>query len=336
MRYLLILALIGIGLGGLSWKCTDLKLSKPVGGVNWKQRSSSNLDDALPFRDLYFFTPTIGIGLTGVSIKQTADGGANWKTSVDLGLVGLYGLAHRSGELWAAGSDESNRPLLLRTLDKGNSWQRLDIDDLELAKLDGRFSILYDLCFDSEGSGWVAGDGGLFQVSPTGNSLTINTVLQSPNALLGIDCSESGDVAAAGEKGIVLSVPNSSIPTSTGGNDRLEGVRIHNSEILVWGTTGPPNASVSQGIFKSSRDGGTTWRDNTPRSAGALHDLAFDGSSLWLVGSGGSIFRSSDPGYSWQRESSPVGTDFRTIFFLDGAHGWIGGVNSTVLATHAD
>ncbi len=80
-------------------------------------------------------------------------------------------------------------------------------------------------------------------------------------------------------------------------------------------------------IFHST-DGGTTWQRkiNLTSQANAIHFS--DAMNGWIVGKAGLLIKTSNGGNNWDTLSITgfnSNTNYKTVFFLDANHGWIGG-----------
>ena len=71
------------------------------------------------------------------------------------------------------------------------------------------------------------------------------------------------------------------------------------------------------------------WLDPLP-TGDDCHSVSFvDSSNGWLIAGGsGTINHTSDGGKTWENQDSGIRDYFRTVFFVDKEHGWLGGVNT--------
>src|ERR1039457_2584809 len=71
------------------------------------------------------------------------------------------------------------------------------------------------------------------------------------------------------------------------------------------------------------------WLDPLP-TGDNCHSLSFpDSSNGWMIAGGsGIISHTSNGGITWDHQDSGVRDYFRTVFFVDHDHGWLGGVNT--------
>lgn len=84
------------------------------------------------------------------------------------------------------------------------------------------------------------------------------------------------------------------------------------------------------GVMLRTVDGGRTWQD-VPSPGAPFEDLdaveAIDESTLWVMGSGETAWRSDDGGQTWSAETITTDTSasFSSLVFLDRDYGWAGG-----------
>lgn len=106
----------------------------------------------------------------------------------------------------------------------------------------------------------------------------------------------------------------------------------------IWGGCGNATYDVlvgASGQVAYTTDG-STWTRSAP--GGSLHwDVAVSpGGQFCAVGSGGTIYTTSDPTAGWTARTSGVGTDLRAVAWDSGGSEWVVGGASKVLLTSAD
>jgi photosystem II stability/assembly factor-like uncharacterized protein len=70
---------------------------------------------------------------------------------------------------------------------------------------------------------------------------------------------------------------------------------------------------------------------NPKLGSSPLNSVCFvDANNGWVVGSGGTIFRTSDSGATWTKQTCGTTRDLRAVYFRDGATGWAVGGNPVV------
>ena len=314
------------------------------------------------FSHVSFFDKESGIVLSGLSIKRSSDGGKTWDEVSVKGAQGFYSLVvtdKRSG--WAVGSGENGKPLVMRTNDKGLTWQKVNFDAKGLGELDRSFTGFSDVCFDPVGKGWIvgndgvveatgdessgqkawrvrrAGDSGIVEAVTDGQNLKVASVFFTKEPLSSISCGDSGEVWAVGEDGGVFHYRNGWSRKEVDKKYIFERVLLKGGDVWLLGgevTTDEKMQSVypRPGILLRSKDGGRTWENKTPGSASMLYDLYLKDKKGWLIGAEGSIFHSGDDGHTWRKLKGPTQNDLTKIFFLDSSNGWVSGDRATILS----
>jgi hypothetical protein len=88
------------------------------------------------------------------------------------------------------------------------------------------------------------------------------------------------------------------------------------------------------GTILATRDGGTTWKQQTSGTAEMLESLFFiDASRGWAVGLRGTILATRDGGTTWKPQSSRTSEWLFSVHFADASHGWVVGLAGLILAT---
>lgn len=293
---------------------------------SWEKVSEDTHSHAPDFLSVFFFDSKNGLAITFLEIKQTADSGKTWKTiyqDEDLYFTTLIFTDEQNG--WVVGSD-GDIPLVLKTNDKGEHWQRIDFDENTLNDLDNKFNNFFNICFTQTGKGWIVGDGGIVEVLTNESVWKISNIVSTQESIFSVDCKETGEVWAVGRKSTVFNNKNGWVKQEIEGEYLLTKVKSAGNNIWILG--GELN---SQGILLKSQDGGESWENNTPESANTLFDIVFRGNQGWLVGANGNIFNSNDFGNSWVKVTSPTQNNLTDIFFLDAQNGWICGTKSIIL-----
>ena len=83
----------------------------------------------------------------------------------------------------------------------------------------------------------------------------------------------------------------------------------------------------------ASADGGASWSPVAPPSSAWLAATASSGSTVWMVGTRGRIFRSNDWGLSWQEQTSGFSASFARAAFPDALHGFAVGELGGIVRT---
>ena len=313
--------------------------SRKVGGRNrgeWELLTEGTLAHERRFSHVVFLDKKIGFAVSGSSIERSKDGGVTWEPIQTPGIQGFYSLIFTDTQHgWAVGT-ENKRPLVLKTTDKGDTWQAANFDEQGLNKLDGKFVSFLDICFDMSGRSWMVGEGGIVEAITDGPNLQIAGTLPTEEILHNVSCSDSGKVWAVGQGGAIYQHQNNWTKMEMDKSYSFKRVFVKDHDIWVLGGSGAVGENLLVGISRPglllrSRDNGRTWENKTPMSAGSLYDLFIKDEIGWLVGAEGSIYSSNDGGDSWTKFESRTQNDLRKIFFLDSDNGWICGGNATIL-----
>lgn len=86
------------------------------------------------------------------------------------------------------------------------------------------------------------------------------------------------------------------------------------------------------GLVYRSLDGGATWGDYSLTTK-TLNGIWSQGTHLWAVGEDGEYHRSTDGGDTWSTSTINGGVSLRAVTFIDTLRGWAVGNSGTILAT---
>jgi photosystem II stability/assembly factor-like uncharacterized protein len=312
----------------------------------WKVLTEGEHSHTIPLQSLTFFDSANGIGITPLTVEKTNDGGKTWATILDYSDRGLYSLLFRDKKNgWIVGTERkslkpeenqsagplSHKPLLLKTSDSGSNWREVNIDESALTSEDARFSAFFGICFDKSGRSWIVGDGGIVEAKVENETLKVLDVIYTEDTLHSVSCTESGDIWAAGDMGLVMRFQNGWIKKSLNKDAFFMKAKVIDTNIWLIGGVRSQEETQVKGLLLRSHDNGQTWEDKTPALTKGLFDLYLDENQGWLVGEAGTILYTGDGGQTWQREKSPTEGDLINLFFFNSRHGWISGDRHTVL-----
>jgi photosystem II stability/assembly factor-like uncharacterized protein len=88
---------------------------------------------------------------------------------------------------------------------------------------------------------------------------------------------------------------------------------------------------VGGGLVLRTTDGGLFWQDVTPASEGFRDVFFLDATTGWIAGA--SVYKTTDSGTSWTKQTGDGNTEFTAISFADPQNGWAVGFNNLVLHT---
>jgi photosystem II stability/assembly factor-like uncharacterized protein len=153
---------------------TNSKVLRTVNrGKSWEEVSIPGKYD---IHGLYPFSANecIVAARNGGGLYQTTDGGKNWQQVVDtkanenLGIDSVSFVNKKIG--WAAGQDfvtnvnnpETNRKVLLKTMDGGKNWARIELgfEQQQLTRVN----------FSNEKKGWIVGDKNVYTTTDAGRT----------------------------------------------------------------------------------------------------------------------------------------------------------------------
>jgi photosystem II stability/assembly factor-like uncharacterized protein len=265
------------------------------------------------------------------SIYKTIDGGDEW-TATSLGLTQDWNAVFTTDDdhVWTAGG-----PKIAYSADGGSSW---DIFSIATLGLTGD-SVLYDLYFTNDTTGWAVGDNGLIiQTVDSGAHWTIQNsgdfsfVPGSDVLLESVHFFNSDTGWVVGEQGKIL-------VTNDGGTNwalQTSGVTVDLKDVFFVDKL---NGWITGGnyILLKTTDGGENWSTVTipfPGEGEYLNGVHFaDLLNGWVVSSDGKIFRTNDGGVNWYSQASGTTNSLNAIDFADYDNGWVVGDVSTILRT---
>jgi photosystem II stability/assembly factor-like uncharacterized protein len=201
---------------------------------------------------------------------------------------------------WSSWPNKS-RFVILKTTDGGLTWSRKEIS-LPPIEYGYNWKDMIDLYFIDELHGWAIGYADDYMGSGWYYSLLLKT-------------SNGGNTWSR----ITCELPTEYV---WGEGDNL---------IYCKGDIGYAVEDWRGSFFKST-NGGHLWNlINTGFSSHFKGGYFSDPQNGWVVGSGGTILRTSDGGMNWTREACPTAATLYHIFFTPEGDGWIFGDKSTIL-----
>ena len=186
--------------------------------------------------------------------------------------------------------------------------------------------IFQKICFVNEFLGWVIGEN--WNIGPTLMHTTDggeNWYLQhSFSGMIGESVCFINEMTGwvVGTEGIIYH-------TSDGGSNwNQQNSGVTNQLLDVFFIDELNGWVVGWDVILKTTDGGINWINVTP-SGFIFNYLAtvqfVDNSIGWTVGDNGTILKSTDAGNTWFSQGGPAYPHFRTMYFTDEMHGWIGG-----------
>jgi photosystem II stability/assembly factor-like uncharacterized protein len=275
------------------------------------------------------------VGFEGTVIHST-DGGESWdaiNTGYNDNFTSVLFINHDTG--FVSGSPAEGDAFILRTLDGGANWQRIEMPTsvtTEVNAMDFFYSAAEDsiILFAAGGLGhvWkskVVGD--------TWNGLGGGCGNGNYNACCIID-ENIGWFVGTPDEGYNFSI----MATSDGGLEFFEQTNPEQRKL-----NGVSFTDASQGIAVGlsstilyTEDGGGTW-ENRPNTGYRWQEVEMmQSGKAWAVGSNGNIGYSTDYGYSWSMQESGLTYELWDLSFINDQVGWIagGGIGNPGVVLH--
>jgi photosystem II stability/assembly factor-like uncharacterized protein len=278
-----------VGDGGLMLRSTD-------GGKTWESKSKAERGQLLSL----WATSQKEIFATGKEGKllYSSDGGASWvkqNSTVTTTLRAIWGTS--SARMFAVGDGG----VILRSTDTGKTWERLD------SKVKDNLAAIWGINDDI----YVVGDKGTLLVSYNNGDVwtpLFSSQKESFYEIIGFSENNIFVLGSAGTTGLILQ-------TKDGGKNWTSTTFANPNRIdALWGD-GQNYFALGQGIVLRSSDGGASWaqqitslfQGTSALTGDSLIDIWGDSQELFLLSSGGTLFRSTTMGKSWTPEALPFG-----------------------------
>lgn len=282
------------------------------------------------------------VGDRGV-VLHTDDGGVHWRTQpsgVDCPLLSVSFVSPERG--WVVGGyatplSHRTRGTVLRTIDGGRTWQR--VQDTTLPRLT-HVQFFDDAHGVATGYGSSFYPSGLF-VTRDGGASWQPFATPKRTAWLAADFVDVNNGVVASARGSRGAIVDRKLELSmlTGADNRT----VH-SMAMANATQGW--LVGDNGLVALTNDGGVSWQppavlpSASSQAAGAANQKAdyqavcAKGQQVWIAGAlGGQVLYSQDGGQSWATQATPVQTPLRSITFVDSSHGWAVGTLGTIIST---
>jgi photosystem II stability/assembly factor-like uncharacterized protein len=309
-----------VGENGYIVKTTD-------GGFTWRTQYSG-VTGGLSEVDAVDADNAWAVEDYGSGVIRTVDGGDTWIPTTEPGY-GLFDIdAVDADTAWAVGGSN----LVHMTTDGGETWE----DQLLPASI---FNT-YQVCAVDSGTAWALGSRyfksfgiTIFRTADGGANWAAKTppMMDDWFAVHAVD----------GDKAWVAGFLNGLIKTADGGS----------SWLLPAGTWQPVFATIGMAAYDANTawmvgmsyampyyhyilrttDGGLTLTDQG--LAPGLRIDAADDSTVWAVGSGGSIQYTSDAGATWTTQTSGTSADLNGVSAADADHAWAVGEGGAIVYT---
>jgi len=268
------------------------------------------------------------------TLLQTLDGGNTWKSrgsSTQDVVRDIFFVDEQTGWMvvevnaYQLKTREEPRAYLLKTIDGGDHWTRIEIKGFDVD------AILVRAFFSRNGRGWTFGEGGSIYTTHDAGDTWVK--LQSPTRRLLL-----GGIFVDDDRGWIVGAGATIIQTSDGGETWYQSTlpQVEKS-VRFTATSFIDNrrgwAVGSAGSVYQTVNGGRTWERQESNVTVDLFDVKFlDAVEGWAVGSEGTIIHTSDGGNHWTSERSNTPHPLERVFFTDKNHGWAVGFGGTVVS----
>lgn len=258
------------------------------GGKTWSQRRIETRDS---INEIFFRNDDNGYLVAGLKMFKTSDGGRSWQEFRPLGdyknlngtpdFLSVKFTGKKEGFIIGSlfktvnGKEVVTDSLVLKTVDGGESWSRLNIPyKKEIIHLD----------FVNDDHGWMIGDGGLILATTDGGENWQIQKSGTDQALFNVDFRDKNEGYAVGKKGIILRTEN--------GGQTWERVNVNFPEtFLRVDFADDKNGWIVgyKGTILRSTDGGKTWVKQESRTNVNLYGLYITKKYGFAVGETGTV-----------------------------------------------
>ncbi|MBU1114518.1 MAG: T9SS type A sorting domain-containing protein [Bacteroidetes bacterium] len=289
------------------------------GGLNWQTTGAIPSD----FQKIHFVNDEIGYAIKYYLIYKTTDGGLNWNiiySKTGYRYNSLFFINEDVGYFVGSKTTGSQSSIVLKTVDGGQNWISQILDD---------YIEIYSLKFISEQVGFINGigwDEGKMNIGVSGtydggiNWTRLKSISYTPGFV-----NKKGDIDVY-ENNKIISVfsSNSSIVGSEDSGDTWD---IISDDLLADSTATNykiydicfPSENIGyllteKGLYKSF-DSGLNWElIKTFNPYETLTRLSYlNNLTIWIGGSDGRVYKSSDGGESWEIVDCGIGEDIKAI-----------------------
>uniref|UniRef100_UPI003BA6B7C7 WD40/YVTN/BNR-like repeat-containing protein n=1 Tax=Emticicia sp. TaxID=1930953 RepID=UPI003BA6B7C7 len=295
------------------------------GERKWELKENDVLDNTLFAAAMADKNTGIAVGKYG-SMVITRDGGKTWeqRSFTDFYFSDIQFVDENNGFLLG---NKNSRPYILKTIDKGVTWQVIDVNF--------PYQGFEDLYFIDGQTGWIAGSGKSILKTTDGG---FNWFVQAMDFGSGINFNSiffanTQNGWAVGNNGYVYL-------TSDGGNNWFERrADTFRSLRAVYFVNQHKGFVVGEGgeVF-SSVDGGNSWSEVTEitdKLTTLYTRIQFVDELNGFIFGGSIILYTNDGGITWGKRYTSIGGAHKMgAYLLDSQHGIISGGGGAVALTH--
>lgn len=350
-----------VNIGGQIFRSTD-------GGKSWTLKATVN---GTNLQMIQFFDALEGWVIGGDAFYHTINGGQTWtKSAVPAGswsygarffdrlngiAVGEYGNILRTqdaGQTWQtiqpvgsgqrlwdveySGADTvflaGDNGVVSRSTDGGATWNSIQ---------SGGTAVTHGFDRVDARHAWAGQDGGEIVYTTNGGLQWVRAAVQGFDSLGKIFAVAFADTARGWAGGVNAFFGGSNgvlSRSSDGGKTWQQQLSIpdftfNGLEAIDTLTAFAVGGSdfVGGGLVLRTVDGGLSWQDVAPISAGFRDVFFLDAATGWVAGA--SIYKTTDGGSSWTKQFGDTSTEFTAVSFADAQNGWAVGFNNLVLHT---
>lgn len=284
---------------------------------------------------VYFLDQSRGwaVGSNG-ALLATTDGGRKWqmmRRPAEDALRDVYFSDEETGwlvcerDIHALKTKDEPRTYLMKTMDGGASWERVNVRGLDV---DAR--LVRALFADSE-RGWAFGEAGTLYATRDGGASWVRQRVPTRHLLLG------GTFIDA-VQGWLVGAGSTILQTSDGGETWHTGNIVGNPQGIRFTAASFIDklrgwAVGAEGRMFVTKDGGRSWRAQETNVTVNLHDVKFlDANEGWAVGAEGTLIHTTDGGLHWNTEPSGTTHPLERLCFVSRERGWAVGFGGTIIA----
>ena len=308
--------------------------SQVVAAGAWAAQRSGTL---AWLRAVYFVDESRGwaVGSKG-ALLATTDGGRSWelrRRPTEDTLRDLYFTNEATGwlvcdrSIYLLKTREEPRSYLMKTVDGGASWSRVEVTGADVDVL------LTRVAFVDESRGWAFGEMGALYATTDGGANWSRQVVPTKHLLLGGAFLGDGQGWLVGAGNTILYNPDGerwragSLPISAA--TRFNAVAFVD-ERRGW-------AVGERGLLLVTSNGGREWRTQESNVSVDLSDVKFiDERTGWAVGAQGTVIHTTDGGAHWQIEPSGTRHPLERLSIASRTRAWAVGFGGTIITHSTD
>ena len=271
----------------------------------------------------------VAVGEAG-NIVRTIDGGTTWQ------MIQPQGSGQRLWDVEYSGPDAvflgGDNGMISRSLDGGVRWTSIQ---------SGAAGVTHH--FDSVDArhAWAGQDAGEIAYTVNGGRQWLRATVQGFDVfgkIMAVAFADTSNGWAAGSNAFFGGSSGVLSHSMDGGKTWREQLEISDFTFNGLETIDALTAFavggydfVGGGLVLRTVDGGLSWQDVTPASAGFRNVFFLDANTGWVVGP--SIYKTTNGGTSWTQQFGNSSTEFNAISFFDSQNGWAVGFNNLLLHT---